>query len=62
MASGDQAQVGTDQPGPRTERDQTAGALAPSFARLGIGQRQVGDQLGIAVGRLGPLPSATSLQ
>ncbi len=49
------AQVGPDQSRPRPEGDQTRGALASGNGGLGIGQRQVGRQFGLAVGGLRPL-------
>ena len=53
--AGDEAQVGPDQPGPGPEGDQARGPLAPGHRGLGVGQGQVGGQLGLGVGRLGPL-------
>ena len=53
-----QAQVGADEPGSGSERDQTRGALAPRLGRLGIGEGHIGRQLGLVIGGLGPFREA----
>jgi hypothetical protein len=55
VAASHKAQVGPDQSRPRPEGDQPRGTLASGNGGLGVGEGQVGRELGLAVGGLGPL-------